>query len=155
MGELLFMKRKILLVIAIFIVLIAIALTYAKTKPSIEDQAFSFVNENKSALEDLSYQYLEGKSDTGYYKDAIVNGVYTNSKGESIVQYSYSGNGIGSATKYYGFYYSPNDTPAAFQNVDCPLEKQNDTWTWNESRTDNGGITKRITNCWYYYEAWL
>ena len=56
---------------------------------------------------------------------------------------------------YYGCYYSPDDVPLAFQNVKVPLtEYKENEWEWTEEG-DNHGITKKITDCWYYFEAWL
>ena len=39
----------------------------------------------------------------------------------SMVEFMISGFGLGSATSYYGCYYSPDDVPLAFQNMDVKL----------------------------------
>ena len=87
------------------------------------------------------------------FKNVEVDGLF---KGEhDIVQFFYSGFGIAPATKYYGFYYSEDDEPAAFQNINITLvEKGKNEWEWSDG-TDNGGITIRIKENWFYYEAWF
>ncbi len=53
----------------------------------------------------------------------------------------------------YGCYYSPDDVPLAFQNMDFELVSDGkDEWKWS----DNGNIygeTKKIKNNWYYFKA--
>lgn len=53
---------------------------------------------------------------------------------------------------YYGFYYSLDDVPLAFQNVPVPLEETTDGWTWR-AEGDNHGLTRRLSPHWYYFEA--
>jgi len=63
--------------------------------------------------------------------------------------------GIASASKYYGFYYSPDDVPAAYQNANNILAAvSNNEGEWSDG-TDNGGRTIKILKDWYYYEAWF
>ena len=38
--------------------------------------------------------------------------------------------------------------------IDVNLEAENGYWKWHDEG-DNGGITKKIGNGWYYYEAWF
>ncbi len=54
---------------------------------------------------------------------------------------------------YYGVYYSPEDVPVAFQNVDVPLTQDgHDYWTWT-GEGDNHGATSKLRDHWYYFEA--
>ena len=54
---------------------------------------------------------------------------------------------------YYGCYYSPDDVPLAFQNVDAKLTQDgHDYWEW-EAEGDNHGSTSKIMDHWYYFEA--
>ena len=57
-----------------------------------------------------------------------------------------------SGSTYYGFYYSPDDAPLAFQNANYPCEETEGGWTWH-AEGDNHGFTSRITDGWYYFEA--
>ena len=57
--------------------------------------------------------------------------------------------------QYYGCYYSPDDVPRGFQNVEVTLVPDGkDRWMWRDDG-GNHGMTKKITDRWYYFEAWL
>ena len=57
--------------------------------------------------------------------------------------------------QYYGCYYSPDDVPRGFQNVEVTLVPDGENrWTWR-AVGDNHGMTKKISDKWYYFEAWL
>lgn len=53
---------------------------------------------------------------------------------------------------YHGFYYSPDDVPLAFQNASLPLTEAKGGWQWH-GEGDNHGFTRRLSPCWYYFEA--
>lgn len=54
---------------------------------------------------------------------------------------------------YYGCYWSRRDVPMAFQGVDIPLtETEDGRWTW-AAEGDNHGVTWKLTENWYYFEA--
>ncbi|MBO6155534.1 MAG: hypothetical protein J6O60_08855 [Lachnospiraceae bacterium] len=58
------------------------------------------------------------------------------------------------AGKYYGFYYSPNDIPQSYQCEKKVVTNGDDSWKWTGGG-DDGGITKKICDKWYYFEAWF
>ena len=54
---------------------------------------------------------------------------------------------------YYGCYWSRRDVPMAFQGVDIPLTQTEDgRWTW-AAQGDNHGVTWKLSENWYYFEA--
>lgn len=54
---------------------------------------------------------------------------------------------------YYGCYYSRRDVPLPFQNTGIPLtEKEDGRWTW-AGEGDNHGVTWKLSDKWYYFEA--
>ena len=54
---------------------------------------------------------------------------------------------------YYGCYYSPDGLPLAFQNTDVALvQNGHDYWEWS-AEGDNRGVTSKILDNWYYFEA--
>ena len=124
-------------------------------RPTTEQKIYKFVEENESELEEIAINYLNGDVRDKKYKFVEVDGVFTNPNSESIVQFFYKGTGIVPACKYYGFYYSPTNKPVDYQNCGFHLEEDNGVWSWHEGNSDNGGITKKISDCWYYYEAWF
>lgn len=71
-----------------------------------------------------------------------------------IVQYMVKAHGLPSAGTYYGFYYSPDDEPAAYQNIDCRLKEDGDNrWSW--SKDGASGVTYKICDKFYYYKVVL
>ena len=71
-----------------------------------------------------------------------------------IVQYTVNAYGLPSAGAYYGFYYSPDDEPAAYQNIDCRLKEDGENrWSW--SKDGASGVTYKICDKFYYYKAVL
>ena len=57
--------------------------------------------------------------------------------------------------QYYGCYYSPDDEPRGVQSVEVTLVPDGENcWTWH-AEGDNRGMTKKIQDRWYYFEAWL
>lgn len=70
-----------------------------------------------------------------------------------MVDFYVTGLGIAPASTYYGFYYSPDDVPLVYGNYDIVLTQcDKNTWEWS-ANGDNKGVTKKIADCWYYYEA--
>ena len=56
---------------------------------------------------------------------------------------------------YYGCYYSPDDVPLAFQNTNAELTQNGHScWEWH-SEGDNHGSTSKITEYWYFFEAYF
>ncbi len=54
---------------------------------------------------------------------------------------------------YYGCYYSPDGVPLGFQNTQQELILDGDgSWTW-QAEGDNHGLTRLISDRWYYFEA--
>jgi len=87
--------------------------------------------------------------------DAVLFGYkYVNTwEGEhSMTEFLIAASGFVPESTYYGCYYSPDDVPLAFQNLDTVLVQEGDSWTW-VGEGDNCGITTKIMDNWYYFEA--
>lgn len=116
-----------------------------------EKKITKFVTANQTELENIALSCLNWEDAPDEYKGVKVEGVYPGE--HPIVQFFHSGKGLVPSSVYYGFYYSKDNEPAAYQNIGSELESVSDhEWKWNDG-TDNGGLTKRITDCWFYYEA--
>lgn len=114
----------------------------------------SFVKANEAELVEIAEQYLDYEQGLDkYYKKVEIDGVF---EGEyPIVQFYYSGFGIAPLGTYYGFYYSPDDAVTTYCNEDYPVKMCADgEWEWS-GVGDNSGVTKKIQDNWYYYEAWF
>lgn len=152
LGEYVAMKKYTkIMVITIFIILIICVANYISNP---ERQIKKFISQNSEELMTIAEAYLNDDMTTKIFKGVKVEGAF---RGDSdIVQYYYSGKGIAPASKYYGFYYSPDDVPVAYENSNYRLSKvSDDEWKWLEENSDNGGRTIRIMQKWFYYEAWF
>ena len=112
-----------------------------------------FVTANQAALEEIAADCLRGSQTAARYKGVEIEGVFPGE--HRIVQFFSSGFGLVPSSTYCGFYYSEDGVPAAYQNVDVPLTPAGeDAWRWSDG-TDNGGMTRRITEHWFSYRAWF
>ena len=112
-----------------------------------------FVAANQAALEKIAADCLSGGQTAARYKSVEIEGVFPGE--HRIVQFFSSGFGLVPSSTYCGFYYSEDGVPAAYQNVDVPLTPAGeDAWRWSDG-TDNGGMTRRITEHWFSYRAWF
>ncbi len=70
-----------------------------------------------------------------------------------IVQFSAEPIGFTKSGTFYGYYYSPDDMPVPFNNLDTELvEISENVWEWDIFGT-NYGKTVKITEGWYYFDA--
>jgi len=79
-------------------------------------------------------------------------------KEKTMVEFSVGGSGLVFNSRYWGFYYSPDDTHRAFQGCDIPMKAESADETiasWEEENTDNGGKSERLLENWFWYEAWF
>ena len=145
------MKKRNKIIVAVLLVILAIYAIKFISNP--ERRIKNFVNQNSEELVTVAEAYLNSDTTTKTYKGVEVEQVF---RGDNdIVQFYYGGVGIVPASKYYGFYYSPDDVPTAYQNTKYSLSAvSDDEWEWSDG-TDNGGRTKRIMKNWFYYEAWF
>ncbi len=145
-------KRKTTLILAgigIVLLVAAVVLFLGDKERRITD----FVRSNETELEKIALDCLQGKETADEYKGVEVWGVLPGE--HQIVEFFSDGAGLAPSSIYYGFYYSEDDVPVAFQNSHNSLTAVSDSeWTWSDG-TDNGGLTKKITAHWYYYKAWF
>nr|WP_320024126.1 hypothetical protein [uncultured Acetobacterium sp.] len=146
------MKKYISIIISAVLIILAIYTINYISNP--ERQIKKFVSENSKELVTIAESHLNSDTTIETYKGVKVEPVFSGKN--EIVQFFYDGKGIAPASKYYGFYYSPDDVPAAYQNTNFNLAYVSDNeWKWSEDGTDNGGRTIRIIENWFYYEAWF
>ena len=109
-----------------------------------------YVNENYNDLYKIAKESINGNK-IEYKKEIKRISVYK--EDNTIVEFSMGGSGMVPSSTYIGFYYSKNDIPAAFQNEKFDLKEiEKNKWEWKEDG-DNHGITIKIRDNWYYYEA--
>lgn len=155
---------KILLVVFVIIVIRYIILISIIMNASNDNNPYNnyndiakYVNENYEELEHIAIEYINGNE---VEKPKYVRSISVHSPNElyvhtdnTIVEFDQGGSGLVSTSTYYGFYYSENDIPAAFQNSSKELtEYEKNKWSWKDVG-DNHGSTIKIRDNWYYFEA--
>lgn len=156
MGDTLHIRcnRKIIIVILLVIVLILIA--WILNAPA--NKAKLVLNLWHDDFEANSISALQNSNADDKLHGIKLDGVFksqTDGNDEAgIVQYMVKAYGLPSAGTYYGFYYSSDDEPAAYQNIDCRLmEDGDDRWSW--SKDGASGVTYKICDKFYYYKVLL
>ena len=71
-----------------------------------------------------------------------------------MIEFDLCGFGIAPSSTYYGCFYSPDDVPLVYGQMNYTLVKQSEGyWTWAEKDGDNHGSVAKIKDCWYYFSA--
>ncbi len=138
-------KSRIIKTVAILLGMFLLGAVALDLCTDTERSVFRFVVRHEAELTEIARDCLEKQNAVKKYGRMRIDGVYG-----GIVQFSAP---LNLAAPYSGFYYAKDGIPAAFQGADVPLCRISDgTWTW-EDGTGNSGVTKRITEYWFYYEA--
>lgn len=143
------MKKK-KRIVTIILRLAALAVLFIWSSP--EQKVDRFVAKNAEVLEESLGTDLSGGYPGGlgiqYYN------CWGEDSGHPIGEFCF-GPSILHGRQYYGCYYSPDDVPRGFQSVEVTLVPDGENcWTWH-AEGDNRGMTKKIQDRWYYFEAWL
>ena len=143
------MKKK-KRIVTIILWLAALAVLFIWSSP--EQRVSRFVAKNAEVLEESLGTDLSGGYPGGlgiqYYN------CWGEDSGHPIGEFCF-GPSILHGRQYYGCYYSPDDEPRGFQSVEVTLVPDGENcWTWH-AEGDNRGMTKKIQDRWYYFEAWL
>lgn len=132
----------ILILVGVFVVL--------KWMNDPERRIFSMVQKNQAEYAMVAEAVLNGEEKP---KVKGVNQIHLRVGEHTVVDFFVSGFGIVPASTYYGFYYSPEDLALPYLEEGAVLtEFEENAWSWQGSG-DNRGVTKKIADCWYYYEA--
>ena len=143
------MKKK-KRIVTIILWLAALAVLFIWSSP--EQKVDRFVAKNAEVLEESLGTDLSGGYPGGlgiqYYN------CWGEDSGHPIGEFCF-GSSLLHGRQYYGCYYSPDDEPRGFQSVEVTLVPDGENcWTWR-AEGDNRGMTKKIQDRWYYFEAWL
>ncbi len=143
------MKKK-KRIVRIILWLAALAVLFIWSSP--EQRVSRFVAKNAEVLEESLGTDLSGSYPGGlgiqYYN------CWGEDSGHPIGEFCF-GPSLLHGRQYYGCYYSPDDEPRGFQSVEVTLVPDGENcWTWR-AEGDNRGMTKKIQDRWYYFEAWL
>lgn len=139
-------KKKRILIIAIVIG----AVVFIKWFGNPERRIFSMIERNQETYEMIAVQMLNGEKaaePTGVHSVRVRAGEHL------VVDFFVTGFGLAPSSTYYGFYYSPEDLALPYLEETAKMSEQEEgVWSWS-GVGDNKGVTKKIADCWYYYEA--
>lgn len=141
-------KKKRIVRIILWLAALAVLFIWSSPKQKVD----RFVAKNAEVLEESLGTDLSGGYPGGlgiqYYN------CWGEDSGHPIGEFCF-GPSILHGRQYYGCYYSPDDEPRGFQSVEVTLMPDGENcWTWH-AEGDNRGMTKKIQDRWYYFEAWL
>lgn len=114
-------------------------------------EIFKLVNDNYSII-------LDDIKEKDFSDTEKLKGVKEVDSDTEIIDVYCGGTGIGSATSYYGFYYSPDGLPkdswcgTSFGSPEM-LKPDGDGFSIKHSNGDNCYYTEKIRDNFYYYEA--
>lgn len=139
-------KRMTGIGIVFILLVIAVAFFVSGKSASIR----RFVKSNSVELT----QYAQNMIKTGSNGECETYGDYevTYWADTDMVEFILRKHGMGSASVYEGFYYSPDDTPLGFQGNQVDFTTSDSGWTWEESNGDNCEYTEKILEHWYWFE---
>lgn len=108
-------------------------------------------------VEEYSDVILADIKENNFEDTLAIKGV-TDVRMHNVIDIQCGGKGFGSATSYYGFYYSESDEPIVIfngyiSNVNGnELIFENKGYFYSEMNSDNSYYTERISDGFYYYE---
>lgn len=112
----------------------------------------SYVSLFHDRLEDYAVQTLAGgEKNSGHYGLWKTSGY----PADGMVEFRTGGWGLAPGSTYKGFYYSADNTHKVFsaaRSDAISLDVDEDRATWTDG-TDNHGVSIRITENWFWYEA--
>lgn len=111
----------------------------------------AYVRLNHQRLEDFAATALEETPPHGIAKYGSWSAFCYPENG--MVEFFTGGFGLTPFSVYKGFYYSADDVHIPFQGVDQPMEVNGDDAGWREPESGNWGISRRIAEHWFWYEA--
>ena len=127
------------------VIIIVITMTNYNNKNKIYKEITEYVTKNENNLKSLAEEKIKGNK-ISLPKEIKSIDIYRNNN-YPIVEFEY----IKKNNTIYGFYYSPDDIPAAYHNKNYDLlELGNNKWMWNKNDKEEG-TTEKIKTNWYNY----
>ena len=142
------MKNKIKVIIMVAVCLLGV-LYFRYNKR--ENRLLNIFNENREYLDSVIENYIEN-GEIDFRETDGISSVNLWKSENTIIEFMTDSTGIAPSGKYYGFYYSVDGSPAAFQNTDTELIYNENGW-YEWSSNGNGGKTQNIDGNWWTFEA--
>lgn len=113
---------------------------------------------NQAEMTALAQSMLDDKTDEALFdKYSSTYDISVWKTEDVIVQFVAYTEGLAPAGKYVGVYYSPDDVVTTFQGSagTMKITENGAGFDLQEAGSDNGGYTEKISDNWYYFEAWF
>ena len=137
------------------VVLVAVVFLGGFVANTPERRATRFYNKNEAELNHIIERYISEDA-LSYSHDlgtlsVDMDDVHVNAwNGEHLMVEFFLFSPMG---KYCGIYWSADDVPLAFQNMEeSIIQVEENRWEW-QGYGDNHGLTTKIDENWYYFEA--
>lgn len=149
------MDKRMMAGLVLVVVLIAAASFLTGDTKGIITGDFS---NNQAEMTALAQSMLDDKTDKALFdKYSSTYDISVWKTEDVIVQFVAYAEGIAPAGKYVGVYYSPDDVVTTFQGSarTMKITENGAGFDLQEAGSDNGGYTEKISDNWYYFEAWF
>ena len=142
-------KKKTIFAIALIIGLVVFIRWYSNP----ERRIFAMVEGNLPKYQTVAEQLWNGEVSADEVDLLGVRDVRVRAGEHKKVDFFVTGFGLAPSSTYYGFYYSQEDLALPYLEETAKIsEVEEGVWSW-KGNGDNKGVTKKIADCWYYYEA--
>lgn len=140
------MKKKVVWIVVGAILLLAV-FGFVFRKGLIR----SYVKVNHDRLEQFAEELISGERTDRSYGLWQVD-CYPE---QGVVEFTTGGFGLTPGSNYEGFYYASSNAHCSAFGSGLPVRVDGDHAAWSEAGTDNRGTSIRITECWFWFEAWF
>lgn len=114
-----------------------------------KERAARYVRQNREELEQLVEALAEGGDIPAAY-----NGWPVSRRADiGMVTFETGASGLVPSSAYWGFYYSPENTPLPVMGAEeMAYAPSGDGWRWEEPDGDNWAYTEELLEGWFWYE---
>ncbi|MCD8107702.1 MAG: hypothetical protein LUE20_07050 [Oscillospiraceae bacterium] len=145
------MNKKQIAAIMVAVVLGTVCLVGIRLGINPKFQAWVFVQRYGDYIEEKYYDGIIVSKDNV----SCLSMTYYGSKyRHPMIEFDLCGFGIAPSSTYYGCFFSPDDVPLVYGQMNYTLVKQSEGyWTWQEENGDNHGSVAKIRDRWYYFSV--
>lgn len=164
--EVICMKKVLCLLLIVTIIALGMTGCNFDDDSKIRAKGFDYVMENREHLEEVVAMEIPGPLEgrweekdafmqDNFDKESIVKSIYRHN--DLVVEFIISNRGSPVTSRYYGFYYSGDDTPSTLQFTGHPLtETEPGAYEMEIPKEAISYYTVRICENWFYYKLiWI
>lgn len=116
-----------------------------------KNEVIAYVNNNIDMLNKTANDII-AKGDAKDFSLKNIESIYYSKRdsGVNYIDFGYAARGM-LGGKYWGFYYTPTDTPIGVRIFEIDFKQIDTGWYWKEPNGNNYYYTERISANWFYY----